>query len=67
LLIFTGARKGEIEGLKWSEVHFDTGYLHLDDSKTGQKSIPLNAGALETIAASSETRRLDLRLPRSPE
>ncbi len=51
LLIFTGARKGEIEDLKWSEVNFETGYLHLDDSKTGQKSIPLNAGALETLAA----------------
>lgn len=51
LLIFTGARKGEIETVKWSEVDFDRGYLRLADSKTGQKTIPLNAGALEILAA----------------
>ncbi|MCP4101202.1 MAG: integrase arm-type DNA-binding domain-containing protein, partial [Lentisphaerae bacterium] len=39
LLIFTGARKAEIEMLKWSEVDFDGGYLRLEDSKTGQKAI----------------------------
>lgn len=50
LLIFTGARKGEIETLRWSEVDFDGGYLRLADSKTGQKSLPLNAGALEVLA-----------------
>jgi len=51
LLIFTGARKGEIEKLKWSEVDFETAYLRLTDSKTGQKAIPLNAGALEILAS----------------
>lgn len=51
LLIFIGARKGEIETLKWNEVDFDGGYLRLADSKTGQKAIPLNAGALEVLAA----------------
>lgn len=50
LLIFTGARKGEIETLSWKEVDFDTGYLRLADSKTGQKMIPLNAGALEILS-----------------
>jgi hypothetical protein len=50
LLIFTGARKGEIETLRWNEVDFDSGYLRLADSKTGQKAIPLNAGALEILA-----------------
>ena len=49
LLIFTGARKSEIEGLRWNEVDFDGGYLKLSDSKTGQKAIPLNAGALEVL------------------
>lgn len=51
LLIFTGARKGEIESLKWNEVDFNGGYLRLADSKTGQKAIPLNAGALEVLLA----------------
>ena len=46
LLILTGARKGEIEGLRWSEVDFDMSCLRLGDSKTGQKLIPLGAPAL---------------------
>jgi len=49
LLIFTGARKGEIESLRWEEVDFDSGYLRLSDSKTGQKAIPLNAAALKIL------------------
>lgn len=50
LLIFTGARKGEIESLLWREVDFDQGFLRLEDSKTGQKVVPLNAGALAILA-----------------
>ena len=50
LLIFTGARKGEIESLHWKEVDLEGGYLRLADSKTGQKSIPLSAGAREVLA-----------------
>lgn len=38
-----------VEALKWTEVKFESGYLQLEDSKTGQKSIPLNAGALEVL------------------
>lgn len=49
LLIFTGARRGEIESLKWNEIDFEAGYLRLSDSKTGQKAIPLNAGALAIL------------------
>ena len=50
LLVFTGARKGEIETLRWPEIDFETGYLKLSDSKTGQKAIPLNAGALQILS-----------------
>lgn len=50
LLVFTGARKGEIETLRWDAVDFEGGYLRLADSKTGQKTIPLNAGALEILS-----------------
>ncbi|MEM1376604.1 MAG: tyrosine-type recombinase/integrase [Pseudomonadota bacterium] len=49
LLVFTGARKGEIETLRWDAIDFEGGYLRLADSKTGQKAIPLNAGALEIL------------------
>jgi integrase len=51
LLIFTGARKGEIETLRWSAVDLETGYIRLEESKTGQKAFPLNAGALEVLTA----------------
>ncbi len=49
LLILTGARRGEIEKLKWSEFDPDKGFLRLSDSKTHQKTIPLNKWACEII------------------
>jgi integrase len=51
LLVLTGARRGEIEGLHWKEVSFAERRLRLDDSKTGQKSIPLNSAAMEILKA----------------
>ncbi|MBW8637329.1 tyrosine-type recombinase/integrase [Hoeflea sp. WL0058] len=50
LLMFTGMRKREIETLRWSEVDSDRGYLRLEDSKTGQKSVPLSAPARQVIS-----------------
>jgi integrase len=49
LLTLTGARKGEIEGLRWSEVAFDRTCLRLADSKTGARTIPLGAAALACL------------------
>ena len=51
LLIFTGARLGEILGLEWAHVDFERALLLLPDSKTGAKPIFLSAPALETLAA----------------
>lgn len=50
LLILTGARKSEIEKLKWDEVDSASGFLRLEDSKTGQKLIVLSALAAEVLA-----------------
>lgn len=50
LLVFTGARKGEIERLRWDEVDFTAGLLRLGDSKTGQKGILLNPPAQEVLS-----------------
>jgi integrase len=50
LLAFTGARKSEIAGLRWSEVDLGRGYLRLGDSKTGAKVIPIGAPAVEVLA-----------------
>ena len=46
LLILTGARRGEIEGLKWSEVDFQFGMLRKETSKTGAKVIPVARAVL---------------------
>jgi integrase len=50
LLIFTGARRGEILSLKWSEVHLDRGLILLGDSKTGAKPIYLNPPAQKLLS-----------------
>ena len=49
LLILTGARKSEIEQLKWSEIDRQFQFLRLGDSKTGQKLVVLNAVALDVL------------------
>ncbi len=51
LLILTGARKGEILGLRWTEVDIAQGVMRLGDSKTGRKTIWLNAPALKIVAS----------------
>jgi integrase len=49
LLIFTGARLREILHLKWDHIDFERGLLLLPTSKTGKKTIILNAPALAII------------------
>lgn len=51
LLILTGARLREILGLKWKYVDIERGLLLLPDSKTGRKTIVLNAPALAVLSA----------------
>ena len=43
LLLLTGCRRGEIMGLRWSEVH--DGMLALADTKTGPRTVPLGSRA----------------------
>ena len=50
LLVFTGARKSEILTLRWEWVDFEKKTLNLPDSKTGRKTIYLNAPALEVLS-----------------
>lgn len=49
LLLLTGARRGEIEKLQWSEVDFAGRRIKLGDSKTGQKTLPLNTAAMALL------------------
>lgn len=49
LLIFTGARRGEILGLQWDWVNLDAARLELPDSKTGAKFVYLPSAAVELL------------------
>jgi integrase len=49
LLLFTGCRLREILHLKWEHVDFERGLLFLPESKTGKKTVVLNAPALAVL------------------
>jgi integrase len=49
LLLFTGARLREILHLRWEHVDLERGLLFLPDSKTGKKTITLNAPAMMVL------------------
>jgi integrase len=49
LLLFTGARLREILHLTWDQIDFERGLLFLPKSKTGKKTIVLNAPAIAVL------------------
>ena len=49
LLIFTGARRGEVLSLRWEYVDLENQRLNLPDSKTGSKTIELNTVAVDVL------------------
>lgn len=51
LLLFTGCRLREILHLRWEHVDFERGCLFLPDSKSGRKTVVLNAPALAVLNA----------------
>lgn len=53
LLLLTGARLGEVLPLEWKYVDLQRSLIALPDSKTGQKTIFLNAAATATLMSSS--------------
>lgn len=43
IAITTGMRQSEILGLRWKDINFNTGFIHLSDSKSGDgRDIPMN-------------------------
>jgi integrase len=75
LLLFTGCRLREVLHLRWEHVDFERGLLLLPDSKTGRKTVVLNAPALAILnelprvgdyviaGESDEKPRSDLKRP----
>lgn len=49
LLLFTGCRLREILDLRWEHVDLERGLLFLPDSKTGKKTVILNAPSIEVM------------------
>src|SRR6202049_440430 len=56
VLILTGARLSEILTLRWSSVDVENGLLHLPDSKTGPRAVPIGAPVLARLAAAPRER-----------
>ena len=56
MLMYTGCRLSEILTLKWQDVFLKEGYLHLRESKTGEKTIPLNESARKILSNLKEEK-----------
>jgi integrase len=75
LLLFTGCRLREILNLRWEHVDLERGLLFLPDSKSGRKTVILNAPALTVLNGlqqvgpyvvpgdNPESPRVDLKRP----
>jgi integrase len=63
LLLFTGARRGEILNSRKEWIDWDNRILKLPDSKTGQKEIMLSRPALEILSRISKPGETGFILP----
>ena len=51
LLMLTGCRCSEIQTLRWEHVDLEAGELHLPDTKTGRRAVPLAPSAVRLLAS----------------
>lgn len=57
--LHTGARKGELQGLEWSNVNFELGIISLLDTKNGERrDIPMNETVRATLKEMEQRGRL---------
>jgi len=57
MALYTGMRRGELFKLKWKDVDFGRGFIHIRDPKGGpDQKIPLNDAARELLQSHSKTR-----------
>ncbi|MFC1607312.1 tyrosine-type recombinase/integrase [Candidatus Latescibacterota bacterium] len=56
MALFTGMRRGEIFKLKWNDLDFEHGFIHIRDPKgTISQSIPMNVTAREVLKSVEKT------------
>lgn len=65
LLLLTGARRNEIEALRWPEVDFGRTVLRLANSKTGAKQIALAPAALAILSDVPRVEGVEFVFPAS--
>ena len=57
LLMLTGCRLSEIQKLRWEHVDLESGELHLPDTKTGSRVVPLAPSAVRLLAGLSSDQQ----------
>jgi integrase len=58
MALFTGMRRGEMFRLKWSDINFERGFIHIRDPKGGKpQMIPLNDAARDLLDGIEKTSR----------
>jgi len=56
LALFTGLRRGEMFKLKWEDIKFERGFIHIRDPKGGpDELVPLNDAARELLESHPKT------------
>ena len=56
MVLYTGMRRGELFRLKWEDIDFEKGFIHIRDAKGGRDSkIPLNESAREVLLSHIRT------------
>ena len=56
MALFTGMRRGELFRLKWTDIDFERGFIHLRDPKGGvDQTIPLNDAARAVLECHERT------------
>ena len=56
-LLFTGMRRGEVETFRWSFVDWQHGRVHLPDSKSGEKVLPIGQPATDLLTLIRQSQK----------
>jgi integrase len=57
MALYTGMRRGEMFKLKWNDVKFETGFIHIRDPKGGpDQRVPLNQAASQLLSEHPKTK-----------